>query len=252
MSVFDQSRRTDADNFTVVNRYEPRQPDGQPIYVKTQCMHCNEPACASACPVAAIRKTAEGPVIYEASRCMGCRYCVMACPFSMPAYTYDEPYAPLVRKCVMCYQTITQEGGVPACARICPVEAITFGKRDKLLALAREKIRSHPDRYVDHIYGEHEVGGTSWLYLAPRSFDELGFRTDLGTRAYPELTAGFLSVVPLVVSMWPIVLLGLYGLTGHRKEPPPVSPDQRAVPPPAGPVDQKLQSESARKGDKRG
>jgi formate dehydrogenase iron-sulfur subunit len=215
-SVFRQKRRPDANNLTVVNRYPGGEADAPPVYVKKQCLHCNHPACASVCPVAAIRKSEQGPVIYEASLCMGCRYCMMACPFNIPAYTYDIPLTPVVRKCTMCFEKVSKEGGVPACAKICPVEAITFNRRGKLLALAREKIRSRPDVYVDHVYGEHEVGGTGWLYVAPISFDQLGFRTDLGARPAPEWTEGFLSIIPLVVSIWPAALAGLYALTKPR------------------------------------
>ena len=216
-SVFEQKRRTDANHLTVVNRYPAASSDKNPTYIKTQCMHCNEPACASACLVGAIRKTAEGPVIYDSSVCIGCRYCMIACPFSMPAYTYDEPLKPVVRKCTMCFERISKSG-VPACAKICPVEAITFGRRSQLLGLAREKINRHPDKYINHIYGEHEVGGTGWLYLSPKPFQEVGFKTDLGTTAYPELTRGFLSLVPLVVTIWPAVLFGAHILTRHREQ----------------------------------
>ena len=216
-SVFDQKRRTDASHLTVVNRFPAAVPDEDATHIKMQCMHCNDPACASACLVGAIRKTPEGPVVYDSSICIGCRYCVMACPFSMPAYTYDEPFKPVVRKCTMCFEK-TSQSGVPACAQICPVEAITFGRRSQLLALAREKIDRHPDKYVNHIYGEHEVGGTGWLYLSPKPFEDVGLRTDLGTTAYPELTHGFLSLVPLVVTIWPAALLGAHALTRHRAQ----------------------------------
>ena len=181
-------------------------------------MHCFEPACASACLVAAFRKTPEGPVLYDESVCLGCRYCMMACPFNMPAYTYDEPFSPVVKKCTMCFERIKEEGGVPACAAMCPVEAITFGKRSDLVALARKKIKAHPDKYVDHIYGEREAGGTCWLYIADRPFEELGFRADVGTVAYPELTKGFLSAVPLVLTIWPALLMGAYAFTKRREE----------------------------------
>ncbi len=217
-SVFEQSRRPDSENLTVVNRYAPDEPGGNPVYVKTQCMHCFEPACASACLVAAFHKTPQGPVVYDDSVCIGCRYCMMACPFGMPAYTFDNPTTPVVRKCSMCFERIKKVGGVPACAEICPVEAITFGKRSDLLALARSKIAAKPDRYVDHIYGEHEAGGTCWLYIAGRPFEELGFRTDIGTTPYPELTKGFLSAVPLVLTVWPALLMGAYAFTKHRDE----------------------------------
>jgi Fe-S-cluster-containing dehydrogenase component len=212
-SVFEQKRRTDASHLTVVNRIPAGSHGENATYIKTQCMHCNEPACASACLVAAFRKTPEGPVVYDPTVCIGCRYCMVACPFSIPAYTYDDPYTPVVRKCMMCFDKVAKQEGVPACAKICPVEAITFGKRSALLALAQEKIRNHPERYVDHIYGEREVGGTSWLYVAGRPFDEIGFRTDLGTTPCPEFTKDFLSAVPLVLTIWPAMLMGAYTLT---------------------------------------
>jgi formate dehydrogenase iron-sulfur subunit len=217
-SVFEHERRPDADNFTVVNRYPPAQPGGHPVDVKKQCMHCFEPACASACLVAAFRKTPEGPVVYNEDVCIGCRYCMIACPFSIPAYTYDDPFSPAVRKCTMCFDKITKEGGVPACAKICPEEAITFGKRSDLLALARERLTHNPGKYVNHIYGENEAGGTCWLYISPKPFEELGFRTDIGSTPYPELTKGFLSSVPLVLTIWPALLMGAYAFTNHRVE----------------------------------
>jgi Fe-S-cluster-containing dehydrogenase component len=217
-AVFEHRRRPNAENFTVVNRYEPAEAGGDPVHVKTQCMHCAEPACASACLVAAFRKAPQGPVLYDDSVCIGCRYCMMACPFGMPAYTYDDPMTPVVRKCTMCFERITKSGGVPACAEVCPVEVLTFGKRSDLIALARRRIAANPDRYVDHIYGEHEAGGTCWLYIAGQPFDQLGFRTNIGTTPYPELTKSFLAAVPLVLTVWPGLLMAAYAFTKYREE----------------------------------
>lgn len=214
-SVFEQKRRTEAGHFTVVNRFPAADGAGDPVYVKTQCMHCNEPACASACLVAAFTKTPTGQVIYNQDVCIGCRYCMVACPFSIPAYTYDEPFSPVITKCTMCFDKVTARDEVPACAKVCPVEAITFGKRKDLLALARERIQHNPGMYVDHIYGEHEVGGTCWMYLAGQPFEQLGFRTNLGTTPYPELTKDFLSAVPLVLTIWPAMLMGVHAFTKH-------------------------------------
>ncbi|MDH3892335.1 MAG: 4Fe-4S dicluster domain-containing protein [candidate division Zixibacteria bacterium] len=217
-SVFDNQRRTDSDNFTVVNRFDnPNDPD-KPIFVKRQCMHCAEPACASACLVRAFTKSPEGAVVYNPDVCIGCRYCMVACPFYAPAYDYFDAASPEVRKCTMCHDRI-KEGRKPACAEICPKEAITFGKRSDLIKLARDKIRNHPDRYQDHIYGENEVGGTSWLYLAGVDFANLGFDTNLGNTEYPLLTRGFLSAVPLVLTIWPVLLVGLYRATKERGNP---------------------------------
>ena len=71
-------------------------------------------------------------------------------------------------KCISCM----------ACVEACPTEALSFGKRDDLLKIARERIRKDPDNYIDHIYGEQEMGGTSWLYLSPAPFEKLGMRED--------------------------------------------------------------------------
>ena len=157
-------------------------------------------------------------MVYNPDVCIGCRYCMIACPFSIPAYEYDDAYSPEVKKCTMCHKRFLASGEKPACAAICPLEAITFGRREDLLRLAREKIRSHPDQYVDHIYGEHEVGGTCWLYVSQVPFEQLGFRMDLGETPYPELTRGFLSAVPLVLTIWPMLLMGAYAFRNKEDD----------------------------------
>jgi len=185
-SVFAIARRPDANRFTVVNE-SPASNGGKPTWVKVQCMHCQDPACASACIVSAFKKEEIGAVTYNAWRCMGCRYCMVACPFQIPAYEYDNAFAPTVRKCTLCFDRISSEGKAPACVEICPPQCLTFGKRSDLLALAHEKIARHPDKYVDHVYGEREVGGTSWLYVSHRPFEELGLPR-LPEAAPPRLT----------------------------------------------------------------
>jgi Fe-S-cluster-containing dehydrogenase component len=217
-SVFENIRRTDTNAYTVVNRYPNPKQGGLPIYVKHQCRHCDEPACASACLVRAFTKTPEGAVSYNKGVCIGCRYCMTACPFYVPAYEYNDPFSPEIRKCTMCYDTRISKGGIPACVEACPMEAMTFGKRSDLIKLARKRIMEHPDRYIDHIYGEHEVGGTDWLYISGVPFEQLGFATDLGTKPYPELTRGFLSMVPAVLVIWPALLGGIYMFTQHREQ----------------------------------
>lgn len=216
-SVFDKKRRTDAQTYTVVNRYSDSRHMGEPVYSKVQCMHCEEPACVSACLVGALKKTPEGPVVYDENVCLGCRYCLNACPFYIPTYEYSNAFHPKVQKCFMCYRRIT-EGEVPACATECPVEAITFGKRSELIKLARDRIRESLDRYIDHIYGEHKAGGTDWLYISGVPFEELGFPTDLGTTPYPEFTNEFLSLIPLVDVAWPALLVGFYLMSNSREQ----------------------------------
>lgn len=216
-SVFEQPRRTDAEHYTVVNRFVSDQPDEPPVFVKKQCMHCEEPACASACLVGALTKSREGPVLYNKDICLGCRYCMIACPFSIPAYEYHNATTPQVRKCTLCYERI-KDGQMPACAAICPNEAITFGKRTDLIKLAEEKIIRNPGKYQDHIYGVTEAGGTSWLYLSEVPFATIGFPMDLGTKPFPDYTRGFLSAVPVVFVVWPALLGGFYLFSKNRQQ----------------------------------
>jgi formate dehydrogenase iron-sulfur subunit len=216
-SVFEQMRRMHATTFTVVNRFLNTK-SHQPIYVKRQCMHCEDPACLSACFVDAFKKTASGAVVYDPSVCVGCRYCMVACPFNVPAYEYYDPITPRVRKCTFCFDRIIEEGGVPACVDICPTETMRFGKRNELIQLAQERIMNNPRKYVNHIYGEHEVGGTSWLYLSAVPFEEIGFRTDLGTKPIPNTSKGFLFTVKTfeIIAAWPLVFAAFYAMSKMR------------------------------------
>ncbi len=215
LTVMEQKRRTDARTYTVVNRYDPVPGARGPLYRKIQCNHCLEPACASACFVAAFRKNSDGSVTYDESVCVGCRYCMIACPFEIPTYEYDQAFTPRVMKCTFCHPRLA-EGLLPGCVEICPAEALTFGRRRDLLRIGRERIEKFPGRYIDHIYGETEMGGTAWLTLSGVSFRELGMREDLGTVSAPELTKGALSVVPIVAGLWPVLLTGIYAITQRR------------------------------------
>lgn len=180
-----------------------RQPDDH--FVRQQCRHCLEPACVSACLVGAMQKTPEGPVIYDTELCMGCRYCLVACPYGIPRYEWDAS-APLVRKCTMCYSRI-REGREPACVEACPEDALVFGERDDLLAEAHERIAARPDRYMDHVFGETEVGGTSVLYVADISLGFLAWAENLGDEDLPRLSWASLKEVPGVI-------VGMGGLMG--------------------------------------
>ncbi len=185
-------------------------------YVRRMCMHCADPSCASVCPVGALYKSDEGPVAYEESRCIGCRYCMLACPFEVPKYEWDRPL-PRIRKCIGCIDRV-RDGEVPACVAACPAEATTFGPRDELLDEARRRIREDPDTYVDHIYGEREVGGTNVLFLASVPFGQLGFASNLPDTEMPSLTWQALSKVPHVVSIGGVALLGIWWIVNRRME----------------------------------
>lgn len=224
LSVLDTERRTTVLTHTVVNKFplSNKTPSGESnpekrshVFVKKQCNHCLEPACASACFVKAFKKDEKGAVHYDETLCVGCRYCMVACPFNIPAYEYDNPLTPRVMKCTLCLPRI-KEGKLPGCVEICPREALTFGERDSLIREARMRIQKHPDRYVDHIYGEHEMGGTSWLYLSQVPFSQIGMREDLGNHSAPELTSGALSAVPIVVGLWPVLLTGIYAISKRK------------------------------------
>ena len=160
-------------------------------------------------------KKENGPVIWRESKCMGCRYCMISCPFDMPKYEYHSAI-PKVQKCIYCYSRL-EAGKLPACVEACPVEAIKFGTRRQVLKTAKSRIALRPDRYYPHIYGENEAGGTSWLYLSSVPFDQIGFNTGISKTPYPEYTKGFLYGVPVVFVLWPTFLAGISMLT-RRKE----------------------------------
>ena len=184
-------------------------------YARRLCMHCAEPTCASVCPVGALQKTALGPVVYHEDRCIGCRYCMAACPYQVPAYEWQSR-SPRVRKCNMCYER--QSKGQPtACAAACPTGATTCGGRDALIAEANSRIAEKPKDYYPRIYGIREVGGTSVLYLSAVPFEQVGLRTKLPNDPLPALTWRVLSAVPDVGSLGAVALGGVYWIT-HRRE----------------------------------
>ncbi len=226
-------RRPDAEAFTVVNRYYPGQIDERgellSVDVKVQCMHCQDPACVSACITGALQKRDNGAVYYDVGRCIGCRYCMVACPFEIPAYEYSDPLTPRVRKCTFCFDRIQKTGGLPGCVTICPVEALTFGKRAGLLDLAKTRIAENPGKYIDHVYGEHEAGGTSWLYIAGVPFERVGFQ-DLPYQPMPKLTETIQH--SLFSYLWSPILLfavlaGVMGWTSRRGNGDPAPPSEK-------------------------
>lgn len=211
LTVLEETRRPNQNAYTVVNKYETEK---GAVYRKLQCNHCQEPACASACFVKAFTKQPSGAVTYDESVCVGCRYCMVACPFYVPAYSYDDPITPKVIKCTLCDPLIKAgKRTIPGCVEACPKEALVYGEREELIKIARERIRQHPDRYVDHVYGESEMGGTNWLYISGVPFSELGMDTHVGNTPAPKYTKGALGAVAMVVGIWPVLLGGIYGVS---------------------------------------
>lgn len=186
------------------------------VYLPRMCMHCADPTCASVCPVGAFTKTPEGPVIYEAHKCMGCRYCMQACPFDVPKYQWDS-LNPEVRKCDMCYER-TQNGEKPACVEACPTEARVFGVLDDLVVEAQKRIQDNPGVYENHVYGVREAGGTSVLFLSPKPFEQLGMKTNLPESPLPTLTWAILSKIPNYVFWGSTLMAGIWWITNRRKE----------------------------------
>lgn len=185
-------------------------------YARRLCMHCVDPTCVSVCPVGAFRKTELGPVVYEEWRCMGCRYCMLACPFHVPAYEWSK-VLPKVRKCDMCHER-QLEGKVTACTEACPTGATITGAREAMLAEARKRLAENPDKYDGRIYGVSEVGGTSVFLLSPVPLERFGYRGDLPHEELPVLTRKALAFVPDIVGVGGVLLGGIYWITHRREE----------------------------------
>ena len=200
----------DATTYTVV------LDKGDDRYLRRMCMHCADPSCVSACPVGAFTKTGLGPVVYDADKCMGCRYCMIACPFNVPRYEWTKTI-PVVCKCDGCFER-QKEGKPTACTEACPAEATVGGTREEMLAEAKKRIAENPGTYHPVVYGENEVGGTNVFVLSPVPFDELGMRTNLGNDPMPNLTWAALSKIPKVVAGGAVGLSAIYWITHRRDE----------------------------------
>ena len=186
-------------------------------FVKRACMHCEHPACVSVCPVGALKKTAQGPVVYDEAKCIGCRYCMAACPFGVPTFQWDKGLLgqPVIRKCSFCVDRVSN-GLTPSCAKACPSTVITFGERSTLVAEAQARLAKNPGRYVNHVYGLNEAGGTSILYLASVPFEQLGLPT-LGSEPVTRLSENVMSqTIPFAIG-WTALLAGLYGVVRLRE-----------------------------------
>lgn len=224
---WDSPGKINANNWTVVTSHIIEQGDEVKWrFVKRQCMHCNEPACESACFTHSFVKTKEGAVIYKPTElnqdyCVGCRYCMIACPFGVPSFQWDKPL-PFLQKCKFCYDRLKEEGLEPACVTACPTSTLLFGERDQLLAEAWKRINSNPN-YIKQVYGEKEYGGTSWLYISDVPFDQLGFKTEafgkpVSTKSIPDYTWDVLKWTPYIFVGWGAILTALHVYTKRRAE----------------------------------
>lgn len=190
---------------------DPAKPEMKPV--KMQCMNCLNPACVAACTVGALQKRPDGPVVYDPNRCIGCRYCMYACPFGIPTFEWNQQFS-LIKKCDGCADRIDR-GLVPACVEACPANALTFGKRTDLLTIANQRVYDGKGKYIQHVYGEHEVGGTSMLYLASVPFEKLGLPT-LPNEAPAEINATIMHATPTIAAGMIMALSGMYWLIKQR------------------------------------
>ena len=211
-----------AKTLTLITFFEaenPERPGGvDSAFVMQRCLHCLAPACVSACPTTALYRQTDGPVSYDVDKCIGCRYCELACPWDVPTVEWDT-LKPKISKCTHCTDRCDQPAPVafngqrtsdelakrfidtievPACVKACPADALRYGTRDEMLAIAHERIAAQPEKYVDHVYGEKELGGTSVLYLSRVPFEKLGFPT-YGEKPFPAFTSAALGAVPPAV-----------------------------------------------------
>jgi formate dehydrogenase iron-sulfur subunit len=212
---YDIPRRWDSDDGLSAKNWTSVLDEPDNKYVRKQCRHCLEPACVSACPVGAMHKTELGPVVYDTSKCIGCRYCMMACPFGVPRYEWSSA-VPYVRKCILCYETRLQHGQQPACTEVCPTKATIFGDRDQLLAEAHRRLREDPGKYVNRVWGEHEVGGTSVLYISDIDLSFLTYGEHFSDKPLPQTTRAAMEAVPFAFVGMGAAMTGLYWIIGRR------------------------------------
>ena len=206
------------ENWTVIQKHSVSGQDGNEAwrFVKRQCLHCKEPACVSSCFATAFKQTEAGPVEYYPQLCVGCRYCMLACPFSIPKFQWDKPL-PMLTKCSMCGERV-KNGDAPACVSVCPTNVMTFGNYEDVLAEAKQRLTAPGNQYVQHIYGNEEAGGTLWLYISDKPFEELGFRMNVPKHSIPANTSGFMQATPVVGIIWFGILSLLYIFTKRRAD----------------------------------
>ncbi|MEW5872198.1 MAG: 4Fe-4S dicluster domain-containing protein [Chloroflexota bacterium] len=203
-------------------------PDLQRYTAPYHCMHCTDPSCVSACTVGALQQNKDGIVIYDVDRCIGCRYCMYACPFEVPNFQWDQRFA-LIVKCDLCVSRLEEGQQQPACAATCPTQAIQFGSREQMLALAHERIENEPKRYIDHVYGEHENGGASTFYISPVPFEQLGFPTTGQTESPAHFNRLVTHGTPAVAASVAIGMTGIYLAIQRQGKDNAVAQDDDAV-----------------------
>ncbi len=162
--------------WTMIKFYEEKKPTGLEWHFrKTTCMHCGDPGCVKACPNGALVKTESGAVKRIEEKCIGCGYCVKACPFGIPKI---DTIAKKMKKCTFCYDRI-ENGLTPACVKTCVPGAISYGTREEMITLADTRLAQARKRYPQaQIYGKDELGGLGVIYILPDSPANYGLPVD--------------------------------------------------------------------------
>jgi formate dehydrogenase iron-sulfur subunit len=216
-SGYQNPRHRSSRTWNLITYNEIKTPDGFGWeFGRRQCFHCLEPACVTACPVGALYKKESGAVCYDASRCIGCRYCQIACPFNAPRFEWDKA-VPEIKKCDLC-DDLLEQGSMPACSSTCPTGAIKFGNRQELIEEARTRIADAPDRYVNHIYGEKEIGGTCVMHLAGVPFESMGYVSGLSDNALSRQIETPMRMIPFTLTSLAAVIAGLFWIMNRREE----------------------------------
>lgn len=211
-----ETKNLDYKNWTNITLHRINQEDNSEVwrYSKFQCLHCDEPACVASCFATALKKSESGAVVFYPNKCVGCRYCMLACPFDIIKYEWEKTF-PIIAKCHLCHTRLAKDQA-PACVGACPTGVMTVGKKYELLELAKETI-ANDSNYVQHIYGENEAGGTGWMYISDTPFEQLGFNTDVTTRPLPEYSYEYFQKYTTGVMIgWGTLLTALYLFNQRR------------------------------------
>ncbi len=236
---WDMARDLSGDTLNVIKIYKDgkgsvkdREKDGF-AFEKRSCMHCVDPGCVSVCPTTSMRHDKRtGIITHHPETCIGCRNCMVACPYNVPQFEYNKVFGQ-IHKCQMCNQAGVEridKGQMTGCAEVCPTGATLFGTRKELLAEARRRMElkagdiyeyprgdvAKPDsshekavpEYKKHIWGETEAGGTNVLHIAAVPFDKLGM-PPLAERSAVSISEGVQHTLYSYLALPAIALAGL-------------------------------------------